>query len=68
MWLINLEIAKNVYIDKLDDIANKYNYTYYSTMKMKPPDVNSSTYIDFNKTNNKQTPKFEVGDQVRISK
>ena len=31
---------------------------------MNPVDVNSNTYIDFNKEN----PKFEVGDHVRISK
>ena len=30
---------KNVYIDKLDDIANKYNNTYHSTIKMKPVGV-----------------------------
>ena len=30
---------KNVYIDKLDDIANKYNNTYHSTIKMKPAGV-----------------------------
>ena len=29
----------NVYIDKLDDIVNKYNNTYHSTIKMKPVDV-----------------------------
>ena len=28
-------ISKNVYIDKLDDIVNKYNNTYHSTLKMK---------------------------------
>ena len=39
--------SKNVYIDKLDDILNKYNNTYHSTTKMKPIDVKSSTYIDF---------------------
>ena len=38
-------ISKNVYIDKLD-IVNKYNNTYHSTIKMKPVDVKSSTYID----------------------
>ena len=32
-------ISKNVYIDKLDDIVNKYNNTYHSTIKMKPVDV-----------------------------
>ena len=35
---------------------------------MNPVDVKSSTYIDFNKENNEQTPKFQVGDHVRISK
>ena len=39
-------ISKTVYIDKLDDIVNKYDNTYYSTIKMKPADVKSSTYID----------------------
>ena len=40
-------ILKNVCIDKLDDIVNKYNNTYHSTIKMKPADVNSSIYIDW---------------------
>ena len=35
---------------------------------MKPVDVKSSTYIDFNKEKNKEDPKFEVGNHVRISK
>ena len=35
---------------------------------MKPADVNSSAYIDLNKENNKEVPKFEVGNHVRISK
>ena len=58
---------KKLYIDKLEDIVNKYN-TYYRTIKMKPVDVKSSTYINFNKENNKEGPKFKVGDLVRISK
>ena len=28
-------ISKYVYIDKLDDIVNKYNNTYHSTIKIK---------------------------------
>ena len=40
-------IIKNIYIDKLDDIVNKYNNTYHSTIKMKPAEVKSSTYFDF---------------------
>ena len=38
-------VVENVYINKLDDIVNKYNNTYYRTIKMKSVDVNSSTYI-----------------------
>ena len=34
-------ISKNVCIDKLDDIANKYNKTYHTTIKMKPVDLKS---------------------------
>ena len=38
-------ISKNVYIDKLDEIINKYSNIYHSTIKMKPADVNSSTLL-----------------------
>ena len=41
-----MAISKNVYIDKLDDIVNKYNNTYHTTIKMKPFDVKNNTYID----------------------
>ena len=34
-------ISKNVSIDKLNDIVNKYNNTYHSTIKMQPVDVKS---------------------------
>ena len=61
-------ISKKVYINKLDGIFNKYNNTYHSIIKMKSVDVKSSTYIDFNKENNKKDPKFEVGDHVKLSK
>ena len=42
-------ISKTVYIDKLDDIVNKHNNTHHSTIKMKPVEVKSSTYIDSSK-------------------
>ena len=32
-------ISKNVYIDKLDNIVNKYNNTHHSTIKIKSVDV-----------------------------
>ena len=41
--------SKNLYIDKFDDIVNKYNNTYHKTITMKPVDVNPSMYIDFNR-------------------
>ena len=59
-------ISKNVYIDKLDDIVNKYNNTYHSTIKMKSLDVKSSTYIDSSKEINDKNPKLKIADIVRI--
>ena len=40
-------LSKNVCIDKLDDIVNKYNNAYHRTNKMKPVDVKYNTDIDF---------------------
>ena len=59
-------ISKNVYINKLDDIVNKYNNTYHRTIKMKPVDVKLSTYIDTSKEINYEDPKFKIGDIIRI--
>ena len=61
-------ISKNVYFDVLDDIVNKYNSTVHRTVKMKPIDVTSNSYAEYNKDFNKKDPKFKVGDYVRISK
>ena len=36
-------ILKNMYIDKLDDIVNKYTNTYNSAIKVKPDNVKSNT-------------------------
>ena len=57
-----------MHISKLDDIVNETNDTCHRTIKMKPVDVSSSTYIDFGIENNAKDSKFEVGDHVRISK
>ena len=61
-------VSKNVYMDKLDDIVNKYNNTYHSTIKMKPFGVKSNTYIDFSKEINNKSSKFKIDDTVKISK
>ena len=49
-------------IDKLDEMVDKYNNMYHTTIKMKPIDINPSIYIDFDKENNKEGPKFKVGN------
>ena len=61
-------ISRNVYLDVLDDIINKYNNTIHRTKKMKPIDVISDSYVEYNEDSNKVKPKFKVGDHVRISK
>ena len=61
-------ISKNVYIDKLDNIVNKYNNTYHNRIKMKSVDVKSSTYFESSKETNVKNPKFKIGDTVRKSK
>ena len=61
-------VSKNMYIDKLSDLVNKYSNTYHNTIKRKLVDVKSSPYIDFNKENNNEDSKFEVSDHIRISK
>ena len=61
-------VSKNVYFDVLDDIVNKYNNTVHRTIKMKPIDVTSDSYAEYNEDSNVTKPKFKVGDHVRISK
>ena len=43
----------------------KYSNKSQSTIRMKPVDVKSSTYIDFNKGNNEEDPKFEVENHLK---
>ena len=61
-------ISKNMYVDKLDDLINKYNNKYHKRIKMNSADVKSNTYINSNKEVNDKNPKFKVGDIVKIWK
>ena len=45
-------ISKNVYFDVLDDIVNKYNNTVHRSIKMKPIDVTSDSYAEYNENFN----------------
>ena len=65
MWL---QSQKYVYIDKLNDIVNKYNNANHRTIKMNVVDVNSNKYVDFDIEKNDNDPKFEFDDYVRVSK
>ena len=49
-------------------IVDKYNHRYHNKIKMNSVDVKSSTCIDFDKKDNKEDPKFNVDDHLRISK
>ena len=66
-------ISKNVYLDVLGDIVNKYNNTVHRRIKMKPIRVKHNTYVDsvelhLKKEVNDKDQKFKVGNHVRISK
>ena len=61
-------VSKNVYFDMLDDFVNKYSNTAHRSIKMKPIEVISDSYGEYNEDSNKNDPKFNVGDSVRISK
>ena len=61
-------ISNNVYFNVLDDIVDKYNNTVHRSIKMKPIDITSDSYPEYNEDSNVTKPKFKVGDHVRISK
>ena len=47
-------ISKNYYSDVLDYIVNKYNNTVHRTIKMKPIDVISNSYAEYNEYSNEK--------------
>ena len=59
-------VLRNVYVDKLADIVNKYNNAYNSTIKMEPADVKSNSYIDSSKEINNKDHKCKIADIVGI--
>ena len=56
-----------MYIDKLDNIVNKYENIYHNAIKRRPVDVKSSRYIDSSKELNNIDLKFKIGAIVRIT-
>ena len=53
-------VSKNVYFDVLDDIVNKYNNTVHSTIKTKPIDVKSDSYVEYNFDFNEKDSKLVI--------
>ena len=53
-------------ISKLDDIVNDYNNKYHITIKMKPTDLKSRTYIGFNVKNKDKVLNDKVNDKVNF--
>ena len=47
-------ISKNIYFNALHDIVNKYSNTVHRTIKMKPIDVRSDSYAEYNEDVNKK--------------
>ena len=53
-------IAKNAYIDKLDDIVKKYNNAYHIIIKKKTLNVKPWLYIDFSKEINIEGSNLKI--------
>ena len=67
-----IRTPKNKILKHMTAIANVYfdvyNNTVHRTIKMKPIDVTSDFYAEYNEDFNKKDRIFKVGDHVRISK
>ena len=61
-------VSKSVYFDVMVDIVDKYNITHHKTIKMKPIDVKSDSYAEYNVNSNQKYPKLKIGHHVRIPK
>ena len=51
-----------MYNGKLADIVNNYNNTYHGTVKMKPVNIQSSTYLDFTVEKMMKILKLKLGN------
>ena len=61
-------VSKHMYIDKLDEIVEKYSSTCHRTIRMEPAYVKSGKYIQYGIERNGKGAKFKFGSHVRISK
>ena len=47
-------VGRNVYIDVLDDIVDKYNNNYHRLIKMKPKGVTEDSFVEHVEESNKK--------------
>ena len=59
-----MTVVANMYIDKLCNIVNRYINAYHRTIKIKPIDVMTSTYIDLSVESTYKGLLFKVGDHM----
>ena len=52
----------------LHDIVDQHNNAVHRTIKMKPTDVTSDSYAEYNADSHKKEPKSKVDAHVRISR
>ena len=59
-YIYMTSISEYLYIDKLDDIVNKYNNTYHRNIEMKPVDVKPSCILILIKKIRKKVQNFKL--------
>ena len=53
-------ISKNVYIDVLNYIVNRYKNAVHRTIKIKPIDVTNNSYVEYNEDSNKKVLNLKL--------
>ena len=59
-------VPKPVYVDKLDNLVNKFSNTYHSTVKMKPLMLNQIHTVIFDLESFYKHAKFKGGEYRTI--
>ena len=54
IYKLTTAISKNVYFGVLNDIIDEYNNTYHKTIKMKPTNLKSVSFAEYNEESNEK--------------
>ena len=57
-------VSKKFYFDVLDHIVDIYNNTYQKTIKMKPIDIKSNSYAEYNSDSNENVINDLNGEEI----